>query len=318
MRIINAGYYIYPEVDSFGMVKRIEEIARVCYKSEDKITEDSAKKMVRALVKANHWAMLEHGYVVTEPDSVGYIAISEAMKSIRKHEGEVPRIKYSPKGYSGRYIVSGNMRAWLEFLELCKKHYIPLSKSLIQILKQEKYSPVFDGVNVPTHARGEYLEVEPKDLNENERLIHKYISVKFTVDRGVSHEIVRHREASFAQESTRYCNYGKTGDVTFIRPCYFDNYSLELENWEESCRNSERDYLYLTVVRGKTPQEARCVLHHSLKTEVVMTATPKSWIHFVELRALGTTGAPHPQIKEVAEPLRVELKGMDPVVFEKV
>ena len=318
MKIIDAGYYIYPEVDSFGMIKRIEEVARVCYKSEDKITEGSAKKMVNALVKNKHWAMLEHGYAVIEADKVGYTAFTEVLKVVRKHEGEVPRIKYSPKGYSGRAIISGNMRAWLELLELCRVYYIPISRDLVQILKQEKYSPVFDDVNAPTTNRGTYKELEPSELNNKERLIHKYISVKFIVDRGVSHEIVRHRDSSFAQESTRYCNYGKAGDVVFIRPCYFDEGTLEMENWEESCRASERDYLYLTLVRGKTPQEARGVLHTSLKTEVVMSATPKCWIHFGELRADGVTGAPHPQIKEVAVPLMEELKGMDPVGFEKV
>lgn len=317
MKVIDAGYYIYPEVDSFGMVKRIEEIARVCYKSEDKITEDSAKKMVRALVRANHWAMLEHGYVVLEADTVGYTAISEALKSIRKHAGDVPRIKYSPRGYSGRAIVSGNMRAWLELLEFCRVYHIPVSKELVHTLKQEKYSPVFDDVNVPTTNRGSYKELEPSELNNKERLIHKYISVKFIVDRGVSHEIVRHRDASFAQESTRYCNYGKTSDVVFISPCFFEKGTTVYRAWEEAMKYAESVYLTL-IFHNRIPQEARDVLPTSVKTEVVMTATPKSWIHFVELRARGTTGAPHPQIKEVAEPLMEELKGMDPVVFDKV
>lgn len=132
---------------------------------------------------------------------------------------------------------------------------------------------------------------------------------------GVSHEIVRHRVASYAQESTRYCNYNKSGDVAFIRPVFFDEDTPEMDNWVDSCMRAEKTYNYL-ISEGRTPQEARSVLPNSLKTEVVMTANLREWRHFLSLRACGSTGKPHPQMLEVAVPLLKELRERVPVVFD--
>ena len=203
MKIIKAGFEIMDPLNGEEILKKIERVARVCYKSEDKITAGSAEKMVRALIRSGHEAMLEH------------------------------------------------------------------------------FS----------------------------------FSVKFIVDRGVSHELVRHRVASFAQESTRYCNYSKSGEVTFIKPLFWDEGSFEYFRWRGSCEVSEYEYLKL-LSHGATPQEARSVLPNSLKTEVVMTANLREWRHFFKLRALGTTGKPHPQMVEVALPLLEECKKLIPVVFD--
>lgn len=126
-------------------------------------------------------------------------------------------------------------------------------------------------------------------------------------NRGISHEIVRHRVASFAQESTRYCNYGKSGAVVFIKPCYLGYDTTPFDNWVDSCMRAERDYLDM-LDNGYTQQEARAVLPTSLKTEVVMTANLREWRHFFSLRACGSTGKPHPQMLEVAVPLLKELR----------
>ena len=144
--------------------------------------------------------------------------------------------------------------------------------------------------------------VDPEYLTDKERMVHEDLSIKFIVDRGVSHEIVRHRKASFAQESTRYCNYGKSGEVVFILPCFLGSDREILRGvWEHNC--SESEIAYHTMIQlGAKPQEARDVLSTSVKTEVVMTANLNEWIHFFDLRALGTTGAPHPQMLEVAVP----------------
>ena len=143
---------------------------------------------------------------------------------------------------------------------------------------------------------------------------HFNITVKFTVDRGVSHEIVRHRLASYSQESTRYCNYshGKFGgELTFIRPCFFDEDSEAYKLWLIAMQKIENYYIGL-LNRGATPQEARSVLPNSLKTELIMTANLREWRHFLELR---TSPAAHPQIREVAIPLaRIMAKDM-PAVF---
>lgn len=205
MQIIKAGYEILDPLNGEEILKKIERVARVCYKSEEKIGDGTAEKMVRALVKSKHEAMLEH------------------------------------------------------------------------------FS----------------------------------FSVKFIVDRGVSHELVRHRVASFAQESTRYCNYGHEGEITVIEPCFWSwsKDGIKYNEWLSACEMAESYYLSL-LETGATPQEARAVLPNSLKTEVVMTANLREWRHFFSLRACGSTGKPHPQMLEVAVPLLKEVKSLIPVVFD--
>lgn len=146
-------------------------------------------------------------------------------------------------------------------------------------------------------------------------LEHFNITVKFTCDRGVSHELVRHRLASYCQESTRYCNYSKDGsggEITVIQPCYLDPYSQGWQYWKEACQTTEHRYFEL-LNWGCTPQEARAVLPNSLKTEVVMTANLREWRHFFKLR---TTQAAHPQMRELTVPLLRRMQELIPVVFD--
>lgn len=148
-------------------------------------------------------------------------------------------------------------------------------------------------------------------------LEHCSFTVKFIVDRGVSHEIVRHRMASYCQESTRYCNYSKNGfgsEITVIRPSYLVQGTDGWNYWHEACQMAEWRYFDLLGC-GCSPQEARAVLPNSLKTEVVMTANLREWRHFLRLR---TSPAAHPQIREVAIPLLQELKILVPVVFDDI
>ena len=157
------------------------------------------------------------------------------------------------------------------------------------------------------------------DRGHEAMLEHGHISVKFIVDRGVSHEIVRHRMASYAQESTRYCNYSKDkfgNEITFIEPCFWQDSEFERENlyaeWYGLCQEAEDSYFEL-IKYGATPQQARAVLPNSLKTEVVMTANYREWRHFFKLRC---DPAAHPQMREVAIPLLQELNKEIPVIFE--
>ena len=149
-------------------------------------------------------------------------------------------------------------------------------------------------------------------------LEHASVTVKFVVDRGISHELVRHRLASFAQESTRYCNYSKDdfgSEITFIIPEYLEYKSEGWNIWKESMKQAEDAYFKMLDF-GLSPQQARAVLPNSLKTEVVMTANLREWRHFFKLRALGTTGKPHPQMLEVTVPLLEDMKNLIPVVFD--
>lgn len=208
MKIIKAGFEILTPLDGAAILKHLERIGRVCYKSEEKITDESAPPFIKKLIERGHEAMIEH------------------------------------------------------------------------------FS----------------------------------ISVKFICDRGVSHEIVRHRIASFAQESTRYCNYGKQGEVVFIEPLFWDRDAQlgkevdPYDKWLDLCKASETTYLGL-IKQGATPQEARSVLPNSLKTEIVMTANLREWRHFFKLRCAVTA---HPQMREVAIPLLAEFQRLIPVVFDDI
>ena len=149
---------------------------------------------------------------------------------------------------------------------------------------------------------------------------HASMTVRFTIDRGVSHEIVRHRIASFAQESTRYCDYskGKFGnEITVIKPCFFEENSPQYIDWIMAMRECEARYFNL-IREGATPQEARCVLPNSLKTELIMTASMREWRHFFKLRAAGETGKPHPQMIEVAVPLLKQCQKLMPELFDDI
>lgn len=335
MRVVNAGFEIWDNEEN--VLKKIEKVARVCYKSEHNIKEGSAERMVKTLIKHKHYAMLEHGSLIVQLGRSEYTHIVRNLEKIRAVAGELPYLRYTPDTYSGRYIISGNMRAWREYFELCMDLSLSIGAGLYEILNTDEYnlfkSDVDLKIEIVNTTCWAYKKLSVKDLTPKEALVHGDLTGKFIVDRGVSHEIVRHRKASFAQESTRYCNYKNAGDVVFIRPCFFNGLDLssidayeedymrpltgkagQFKHWINNCRQSEKDYLGM-IKDGATPQEARDVLNTSVKTELVMTANLGEWRHFLKLRAVGTTGAPHPQMQEVAIPLLKELKKRDPIVF---
>ena len=148
-------------------------------------------------------------------------------------------------------------------------------------------------------------------------LEHASFTVRFICDRGVSHELVRHRLASYSQESTRYCNYtdGKFGGgITVIKPCFLEEGTKAYDCWKGACSDAEDAYFAL-LDWGCSPQEARAVLPNSLKKEVMMTANIREWRHFLKLRC---SQAAHPQMREVATQLLGWCKKEMPVLFEDI
>jgi thymidylate synthase (FAD) len=146
------------------------------------------------------------------------------------------------------------------------------------------------------------------------QLEHVIMTVKFIIDRGVSHELVRHRLAAYSQESTRYANYARErfgGEITVIKPCFWEPGSAEYDTWRISMERAERDYLELLGL-GSSPQQARSVLPNSLKTEMVMTANLREWRHVLRLRC---SKAAHPQIREVMFRLLAEVQEKSPEIF---
>lgn len=289
--------------------KHIELIARTCYKSEDKITKDSHKRMISNLYKNKHWAMLEHFIFIYKIDDKvdfysSFIEILESEKYINVTMQKIDN--------DNRYIISFNARSILDMLNKYKYHD-SIKKDIIKLIENvvydydcdELFGNKFKKVDYPCFKKIDDVTI----LTPIEQWIHGWHSIKFICDRGVSHEIVRHRDASFAQESTRYCNYTKDKfgkEITVIKPCYlkdgFDNPNNEMVAWgvwKRAIENSEKSYFEMLDL-GCTAQEARTVLPNSLKTEVIMTARNYEWGHFFELRC---DKAAHPQMRELAVPL---------------
>lgn len=289
MKLINSSVIVKEQESGIdGVYKQIEWAGRHCYKSLDKITENSAKEFVDRMIKLGHGAMLEHGTI--------YLTI----------DGEDPNLS---RIQSNPYT---------------KVNLVPY-----EVLTEDNYTISYKAY-ITTNLRvliennlKELLcyQVEPTEHHE------KRITAKFICDRGVSHEFVRHRVFSFAQESQRYCNYNKdkfNNELTFIKPtwldiptgdytywdgdwCDIDNMKIQLPSdngiadnflW---CLNNAGMQYRLLINKGLKPQEARAILPNATKTELVMTGFESDWEHFFELRC---SGAAHPDAKKLADELK--------------
>lgn len=153
------------------------------------------------------------------------------------------------------------------------------------------------------------------DSGHHSVIEHINITVRFICDRGVTHELVRHRLASYSQESTRYANYSKDkfgNEITVIKPFFWSKDSSEYREWLKAMENAEEAYMKL-IELGASPEQARSVLPNSLKTEIVMTCNIREWRHVLNLRC---SQAAHPQMREVMLPLLVEFHEKLPVLFD--
>ena len=274
MKLINSSYEIIEpkSYDLSSVFKHIELCGRVCYKSENKITPDSATKFVDRMIKSGHGAMLEHGTVYLDVpnsaedyDLVPFFASNPYSRVVIKHSDD--RV---------HNYVTTNFRV---IVENFAEEYIP---DILQYL------------------------CEPTEYHE------KRITVRFVCDRGVSHEFVRHRHFSFSQESQRYCGYNKNkfgNEVTFIKPyCIFGNVdetdrdNIVFDMFLNQLELAEEAYMML-LEDGCIPQEARAVLPNATKTELIMTGFASDWTHFFELR---DDSKAHPDAQKLAKPLHEE------------
>lgn len=295
MRLIKPSFEIIeqkPGVD--GLLQHIERCGRTCYKSEDKITEDSAEKFVNMLVNRGHTAMVEHGTVYLKYDIIEHGSMN------------LPN-KYHFNKYS--VVTIGN--------EPLHGYETPEYKE-----KFDGHTYAYITTNYRVLLQNDWLDDLKYQCEPSEHHV-KRVTVKFVCDRGVSHEFVRHRVFSFAQESTRYCNYSKDkfgNECTFIIPSWL-NYEEQqfVSKNDSSCSirtdlseheyfidlllESERTYNYLTQYCDWKPQQARAILPNSLKTELIMTGTIKQWEGFFKLRDAKDA---HPQARELAQPLHEE------------
>lgn len=317
MRIIKPYTEIIDTQVGTDVLRKIEFVGRTCYKSTDKITDESAPKFVANLVKRSHEAMLEHASFCFEINYGLWKYMVDVIGTIEECFGFQSFLRFT---VDGRILVSGNVRAWRDFFK-CMNEKLSLPKCFEGFIKMNPVLfPEFQEAEFREQLLGAMLPIHAEDLHQGlEQLIHNDVTVKFVVDRGISHELVRHRPASFAQESTRYCNYSKynfDGEITFIEPFAFKQGTTARNLWIEQIAKAEAVYLDMTRDIGVTPEWARTVLPNSLKTEVVMTANLKEWRHFFALRACNLTGKAHPQMLEVAQPLLDKFKGLFDGVFD--
>jgi thymidylate synthase (FAD) len=309
-------------VNDGNSMEFIERIGRTCYKSTDKITEGSAKTFVQTLLKRQHYAMLEHDVIYVKIKT--YSIYENCVRFINQFSKSSTGNSYINVGDYNKignssYIISGNMRAFIELINERVRnyqahHFISSSSDFLcfKIIKQypdffdEKAINLAKSDNVKNSNLDNLFEImSRKDLidkaSDDTLFQHLTHTILFTCDRGVSHELVRHRPCSFAQESTRYCNYSMDkydNNITVIEPFFFVDNPKLYDSWLQACLASEKAYLDL-IENGASAQQARSVLPNSLKTEIIVTTTEKEWQHIINLRYHGTTGAPHPQMHEV-------------------
>lgn len=329
MRIIKAGH---EHISKKGLTpyQFIERIGRVCYKSEDRITEDSAKDFVKGLINRGHTAMIEHFWVhMTFKGNYNTFQsqVSDFVWQVLNDLGDVStfyrfmQVTQLPE----ITFISFPIRAMTDLVDrLAVKRHIDVPALVREMIYEVQFAyPLFfsdttykvEEVHTNmfnTWNESNFLDILLEYVSDKEIMKHITHTVLFRCNRGVSHELVRHRPCSFAQESTRYCNYSgdKFGnEITIIDPTtagfYKDEKSFRI--WCHACGTAESNYFGL-LNRGATPQEARGVLPNDLKTEVVMTANETEWQHIVNLRAKQTTGKAHPQMVEIMTPWYEELK----------
>jgi thymidylate synthase (FAD) len=274
--------------DEDAMLRRIELCGRVAYKSEDKITPDSAKAFVLMLKKRGHLSVLEHSNIVIK---FGGGINMQCLIAKRFRQELYHRGTYHPMHHQDDdLLIAGNVRAWLETLEDAKETWIGME---IQSALQAHY-PILFGDEIKESLHG--------IMNTEEQVNHTCIDLaahtfKIVTDRGITHELVRHRLFSFTQESTRYINYKNRG-LTFIAP----EEAIKMQsNIGNRRMRTMSDWYRAEIDGGYPPQIARDWLPHLTKSEIFMTGRRSAWQHFIALR---DSPAAHPRIREIAQEIR--------------
>lgn len=285
MKLIKPSFEIWEQPNGLeGVYKQIEKAGRICYKSEDRITEDSAKGFVDRMINSKHLSTLEHGTVylkIDNRDDVLYKHYLEASTYYYDNPYSKVETNKLESSHTPIHYVTTNFRVLIENDRLSDLKYI----------------------------------CEPTEYHE------KRVTVHFVCDRGISHEFVKHRVFSFTQESTRYCNYSKdkfNNELTFIIPCWIELPEGHISSKEFYIHEqrqgiatrvflsnlywAESNYLDLISQEWKS-QQARVILPNALKTELIMTGTIEQWEGFFKLRCAKDA---HPQARELAIPLKDE------------
>ncbi len=314
MKIVDPTFTVLDEYFRKAKVlEQIERCGRICYKSEDKITLDSAGPFIKRIIERGHESVLEMAHLVME------ITV-ESNSIMHKFFERIPRFCQADRLDKKRYLLSGNPRA---FRDLARDYSdLKVVKAILKILT-EKYPVLYEDL-IPKHGwipqDGISIRLlEPKEIDElplDYLIKHRTLLVHLVVNRAVTHELVRHRVASYLQESQRYCRYGESkfgGEVAFIRPCFFRDDTNEFQLWRKAMEETEK--IYLQLLKTSSPQAARTVLPNSCKTEIMVNATLAEWMHITRLRA---SKAADPSMREIMIMLLNDFVKRFPTVFNPV
>lgn len=268
-------------IDERDNLKRIELAGRVCYKSEKKITDESALDFCTKILQRGHTSVLEHSNVIVRVPRNIFERIRGAMALYEEITSNKPQLRYDNLSDQNQVIVSGNVRAWYDVLHVGSITLGFAGDPILDLNDCDDLTP--------------YI-ITPDTLSRWQRCRHDRITLRIVCDRGVSHELVRHRVMSFSQESTRYVNYGKRG-YTFIEPWWWQDQNGVIKHLMLGEMQHSVDVYQAMIDEGATPQLARAVLPNQIKTEVVVTATPAQWAEFLKLRL---DKAAHPDMQRIA------------------
>jgi len=313
MKVVAPYFEILEDLDDQSLAVRIEVCGRICYKSEDKITPESAEPFIRNIIKHGHNSVTEMAVLTLK---ILYDTESMAIQFFNL----MPKFLLVDRVEKKELLVTGSIRA---FRELYKSNpTVKMVKAITEYLSS--CHPLFYEDLIP--ARGllkqEGVLVEKVPLETVESLSaellakHRHVAVLFVVNRAITHEIVRHRPVSFLQESQRYCRYSQDkfgNEVTFIKPMFFEKGTDEYRLWEKAMQDTEE--IYLKLLGTSSPQAARTVLPNSCKTELITFANLLEWLHIFKLR---TSKGAEPSMREVMIPLLHRFQEKYPTIFNGI
>lgn len=306
MNIVKQQVFYLSNCEDENYLKFIETVGRICYQSKPKSKNDvETLNFVKGLIKNCHYSVLEHWNF--------HFKILADTPSLLEILNGIPLFHYAKySGFDEYNLLTVSLRTLIELRKLIEPDndnpivFITkwFSSYMYHLIMEntKKYSEIelLDGVQYSN-----FLNDLSVFLGDDIIKLHTFHTLKFICDRGISHELVRHRPCSYAMESTRYCNYllnKFSNSITCVPPTF--NTPEELVIWKRSCESAELNYFTLLTL-GVKPEIARSVLPHSLKTELILTTNELEWEHILDLRYRGITGSPHPQMKEL---MRLALK----------
>ncbi len=308
MIIVDPSFELQDDLDSASLAIRLEACGRICYKSEDKITEDSALPFVTKIAAHGHNSVLEMAAVTLRVD-----CSDEDVKSFFSIEPKFFIVDVE----EGGLLITGSIRSFREmYKRASENNVVNAMVTLLATRDAYLYEGIYDVASAkPVDANVKVVKLSLKEveqLDDDLFIKHRYVGVKMVVNRAVTHELVRHRPCSFLQESQRYCRYSQDkfgSQITFIKPMFFEEDSKEFAIWKDAMEYTEK--LYLELLETSTPQAARTVLPNSCKTEIIMYCNLVEWKHIMSLR---TPPNAEPSMREIMIPLEEELKKKYPMM----